>query len=95
MVEVITAYHTLRGPSKLPTLEVKIAREAVYAKKIMAQCTPLRVERNLGFPLTELGTIKKAPEFNLCPNYRGSLTAFEEVWAGAIDAIWQACKRSR
>ncbi len=51
-------------------------------------------EQTLDRNLKVLGTIKQAL-FDMCPSYRGCPTAFEEVWSGAVDAIGQACKRSR
>jgi len=90
--DVIGIYPKLRGPSKLPTLAVKLAREAVFGQKVMTQCTPLGLREKPGLPLQELLLIKKEI-FLLLPDYWGCPSTFESVWADCIAAIGQACKR--
>ena len=60
----------------------------------MSQCTPMGCGDKPGLPLKELNLNKQAL-FKLCPDYWGCPAAFEPVWADSVDAIGQACKRSR
>ena len=55
----IAHYPNLKG-SKLPTLAVKLAKEAFFGERIMKQCTPLGGRELPGLPTAELSKLKEA-----------------------------------
>ena len=88
--DVFARYPTLRG-SKLPTLAVKLAKEAFFEKKLMKQCTPLGGRELPGLPTAELSKLKEAL-FSRNPQYWNNIADFEAVWSECIASIGQACK---
>ena len=92
--KVIEANHKLSKVSKVSTLAVKIAREAVFGETVMKKCTAMGSRDLPGLPRKELFEIKKAL-FDLFPSYWSSCEEFESVWATCIESIGQACKRLR
>ena len=91
--DVIARYPNLKG-AKLPTLSMKLAKEAVFGEKIMKQCTPLGSRSLPGLPTAELNNLKEVL-FRHSPQYWGNTAEFESVWSDCIESIGQACKRLR
>lgn len=94
MNDVIEQNHKLANQSKVSTLAVKIARDAVFGPKLMRQCTPLGVRDLPGLPRAELYELKKTI-YELFPALAKSPENFEPIWSQCVDAIGQACKRMR
>lgn len=92
--QVIEANHKLSKISKVSTLAVKIARDAVFGESVMRKCTAMGSRELPGLPRKELFEVKKAL-FDLFPSYWKSSEEFESVWATCIESIGQACKRLR
>ena len=92
--EVIEANHKLSKVSKVSTLAVKIARDAVFGEAVMRKCTAMGNRELPGLPRKELFEVKTAL-FDLFPSYWRSSEEFETVWATCIESIGQACKRLR
>lgn len=80
--------------TKVSTLAVKIAKEAVFGEMVMRKCTPMGSRELPGLPRKELFQIKQAL-FDLFPSYWKNSEDFETIWATCIDSIGQACKRLR
>ena len=76
------------------TLAQKLAKEAFFGEKVMAQCTVLGCRDQPGLPTDELKQLK-ATIYGLFPQYWASPSEFEVIWANCVDAIGQACKRLR
>lgn len=91
---VIENNHKLAKVSKVSTLAVKIAKEAVFGEMVMRKCTPMGSRELPGLPRKELFEVKQAL-FDLFPSYWKNSEDFESVWAACIDSIGQACKRLR
>lgn len=88
---VLRLYRKLCVESKVSTLFVKLAREAVIGATVMSRCTPLAGGKKPGLPLRELNELKQII-FNVLPNYWGNQGRFDGVWAESLDSIGQACK---
>lgn len=91
--DVIARYPSLKG-AKLPTLAMKVAKEAVFGEKIMKQCTPFGSRSLPGLPTAELDKLKEAL-FRHTPQFWGNPAEFETVWSECTASIGQACKRLR
>ena len=89
--DVIARYPNLKG-GKVPTLAVKLAKEAFFGEKIMKQCTPLGGRELPGLPTTELQQLKEAL-YSTTPQYWSNIADFESVWSDCIASIGQVCKR--
>ena len=87
--DVIARYPSLKG-AKLPTLAMKVAREAVFGEKIMKQCTPFGSRSLPGLPTAELDKLKEAL-FRHTPQFWGNPAEFETVWSECTASIGQAC----
>ena len=91
--DVMARYPNLKG-AKLPTLAMKLAKEAVFGEKIMKQCTPFGSRSLPGLPTAELNKLKEVL-FRHTPQFWGNPAEFETVWSDCITSIGQACKRLR
>lgn len=91
--DVMARYPNLKG-AKLPTLAMKLAKEAVFGEKIMKQCTPLGSRSLPGLPTAELNKLKEVL-FRHTPQFWGNPAEFETLWSDCIASIGQACKRLR
>lgn len=78
----------------MPTLAVKLVKEAFFGKKLMKQCTPLGGRELPGLPTAELSKLKEAL-FSHNLQFWNSIPDFEAVWSECIASIGQACKRLR
>ena len=89
--DVLMKHPKLRCSSKIGTLAVKLARDAVFGDDVMARCT-VAGERGLpGLPMKELQQLKQAlfMQFPVPP------LEFEVLWKTSTAAVGQACKRLR
>ena len=89
--DVIASYLNLKG-AKLPTLAMKLAKEAVFGEKIMKQCTLLGGRGLPGLPTAELNNLKEIL-FRHSPQFWGNTAEFKSVWSDCIESIGQARKR--
>ena len=87
--DVIASYPNHKG-AKLPTLAMKLAKEAVFGEKILKQCTPLGGRGLPGLPTAELNNLKEIL-FRHSPQFWGNTAEFESVWSDCIECIGQAC----
>ena len=69
----------------------KIAREAVFGSKTMAECTPFGTRELKALDVKKLQSIKRAIQ-TFFPCYQAE---FEGIWRACVDAIGQACKFER
>ena len=92
--QVIEKNHKLAKASKIGTLAMKVAREAVFGDRVMKQCTAMGGRGLPGLPREELFRIKSAL-FDLFPSYWRCPEEFESLWSCCVDSIGQACKRLR
>ena len=87
-------FSRLRCESKVGTLAVKLAREALFGDKVMHKCTVMG-ERGLpGLRAAELMELKKIL-FKQFPQLWASRHEFEALWKVSVDSLGQACKRLR
>ena len=89
--DVLMKHPKLRCNSKIGTLAVKLAREAIFGEDVMARCT-VAGERGLpGLPTAELQQLKQVlfMQFPVAPQ------EFESLWKTSAAAVGQACKRLR
>ena len=80
--DVIASYPNLKG-AKLPTLAMKLAKEAVFGEKIMKQCTPLGGRGLPGLPTAELNNLKEIL-FRHSLQFWGNTAEFKSVWSDCI-----------
>lgn len=92
--DVIARYPNLKG-AKLPTLSMKLAKEAVFSKKIMEQCTPLQSRNLSGLPTAELNNLKEVLFRHSLYTMLGSIAELETVKSDCIELIGQVCKQLR
>jgi hypothetical protein len=80
--------------SKFSALAIKLAREVFFGDNVLRQCTP----RGLGdFPALPHDVLNKLKMtlLDAFPVYWSKPDAFELIWATAMEAIGQQCKRLR
>ena len=92
--DVLQKYSTLRQESKIGTLAVKLAREAIFGDDILKLCTPRGWNNMPALPQKELNHLK-AVLFEQFPCFRSCPEQFEKLWATAQTSLAQACKRLR
>ena len=91
---ILCKFSKLRCESKVGTLAVKLAKEALFGDKVLIKCTVMG-ERGLpGLPATELMELKKIL-FREFPHLWASRHEFEALWKVSVDSLGQACKRLR
>lgn len=93
--EVLIKYEKLIVPSKLPTLSVKLAREAFIGQNIMDGSTVRGTRGQRALPTNELQNLKTFLRKMSCPRFFNTEVDFEECWKSCLIAIGQACKNSR
>ena len=76
----------LRCDSKVGTLAVKLAREAIFGDDVMVKCTVMGEREHPGLPAAEL----KRVIFQQFPKLWTSKQEFEPLWKGCVDAMGQA-----
>ena len=92
--DVLQKYSTLKQESKIGTLAVKLAREAIFGDDILKLCTPRGWNDMPALPQKELNHLK-AVLFEQFPCFRSCPEQFEKLWATAQTSLAQACKRLR
>ena len=91
---ILSKFSKLRCESKVGTLAVKLAKEALFRDKVLIKCTVMG-ERGLpGLPAAELMELKKIL-FREFPHLWASRHEFEALWKVSVDSLGQACKRLR
>lgn len=91
---ILSKFSKLRCESKVGTLAVKLAKEALFGDKVLIKCTVMG-ERGLpGLPAAELMELKKIL-FREFPHLWASRHEFEALWKTCVDSLGQACKRLR
>ena len=80
--------------NEMPTLAMKLAREAHFGDEVMAQCTVMRYRDYPRLPSDELCSLKETI-FRQFPALWKDPVEFESVWVACVDTIGQACKRFR
>ena len=94
-MEVLEKYPKLICLSKIPTLAVRLSKEAYFGKSIMAKCTVRGTGSYHALPEEELTEIKGFL-FGLChPRMTTTRCEFENTWKSCVDSIGQACKALR
>ena len=92
---VADKYPKLLVPSKVPTLAVKLAKEAYFGTELMSYCTFKGVGSYHALPQTEVKDMK-AFLFKLTfPNMVSSRVDFEDIWAKCVESVDQKCKQLR
>ena len=66
--EVLSKYPSRCCTSKVKTLAVKVAREAIFGDDVLIKCTVARERELPGLPVYELAQLKQAM-FNLFPQF--------------------------
>ena len=92
---VVEKYPSLLKPSRIPTLALKLAKEAYFGPEVMKHCT---VKGNSGFyalPEEELASLKKYILKLALPRYVSNRYEFEQLWKECTNSIGQGCKHSR
>ena len=89
--DVLIRYQKLRCESRVGTLAVKLAREAVFGTHVLAQCTVSGCRELPALPLRELGQLKEIL-FRQFPSHWKNPAGFELLWATCIGSINQCCK---
>ena len=93
--DVLQKHPNLLGKeSKIGSLAVKLAREAIFGDDILKLCTPRGCNDKPALPQRELNHLK-AVLFEQFPRFRSHPEQFEKLWATAQTSIAQACKRLR
>ena len=92
---VVKKYPSLLKSSRIPTLALKLAKEAYFGPEVMKHCT---VKGNSGFyalPEEELASLKKYIFKLALPRYVSNRYEFEQLWKECTNSIGQGCKHSR
>ena len=92
---VIEKYPKLMTVSKIPTLAVRLSKEAYFGKDIMALCTVRGTGAYHALPKEELSKLKMFLFHQCHPRLIGTHLDFENTWKASIEAIGQACKSLR
>ncbi len=91
---MLSRYPKLRCESKVGTLAVKLAKEAIFGENVQKRCTVIGERTFPGLPISEVNTLKTVL-FRQFPQYWRSKHEFESVWKSCVDSVGQACKRLR
>lgn len=91
---ILQKFSRLRCESKVGTLAVKLAREAIFGDKVLIRCTVMGERELPGLPATELMELKRML-FKQFPQLWAARHEFEPLWKVCVEAIGQACKRLR
>ena len=91
---VVCSSHHLCNAKKLPTLAVKLAKEAVFGNDVLKKCTVAGERGFPGLPVRELEELKRILLMQL-PQFWNTPLQFEPIWKNCCDSIGQACKRLR
>ena len=93
--QVVEKYPRLLKTSKIPTLAVKLAREAYFGPSIMMKCTVRGTSGLPALPEKQLTNLKQFLYKLSVPRFVSSKVEFENVWKSSIESVGQACKNYR
>ena len=93
--DVVKMHPKLVKLSKIPTLSVKLAKEAYFGKDIMAVCTVRGLGNYHALPETELKELKMYLRRLCIPRLVTNHVEFEQTWKVCTESIGQACKALR
>jgi len=91
--DVIAQHRNLLHEDKAGTLCQILAKEAIFGKDVLSQCTVTGKGGSLALPVQEMNNLKKKI-FSLFPMYHSSPEQFEPTWKKCTTAIEQACGSS-
>ena len=93
--EVVMKYPTLLSASKIPTLAVRLAKEAYFGKYVMSFCTFRGIGSCHALPETEVKQMKGFL-YQLCvPKYVTSKIEFECLYKKCVESVGQSCSYLR
>ena len=92
--DVIPRHRNLLHKDSAGTLCQTLAKEAIFGKDLLSQCTVTGKGGTLALPVNEMNNLKKKI-FSLFPKYHNSPEQFEPTWKKCTTAIEQACGRLR
>ena len=93
--EVVEKYPKLLTPSKIPTLAVRLSKEAYFGKEIMALCTVRGTGTYHALPDKELAQLKTFLYEQCHPRFTSTRVEFENMWRACIESVGQSCKGLR
>ena len=91
---VLAKHPKLRCESKVATLAVKLAREALFGDDVLSRCTVSGERAYPGLPVDKVNELKAAI-FQQFPQYWTTKHEFEPLWKSCMESVGQACKRLR
>lgn len=93
--DVVMKYPKLASVSKIPTLAVRLAKEAFFGRYVMSFCTFRGLGSFHALPEKEVANMK-AFLLKLCvPQYVSSRVEFECLYKKCIESVGQSCKALR
>ena len=92
---VADKYPKLLVRSKIPTLAVKLAKEAFFGPEIMSYCTFKGVGSYHALSQAEVKEMKQFLFKLTFPSIVSSRIDFEDVWAKCVESVGQKCKMLR
>ena len=93
--DVVLKYPTLGSASKIPTLAVRLAKEAFFGKHVMSFCTFRGIGSCHALPEAEVADMK-AFLYKLCvPKHVTSKVEFENLYKKCVESVGQSCKSLR
>ena len=93
--EVVEKYPKLLTPSKIPTLAVRLSKEAYFGKEIMGLCTVRGTGIYHALPEKDLADLKKFLHGQCYPRFTATRMEFENIWRACVESVGQACKSLR
>lgn len=93
--EVVEKHPKLLKASKIPTLAVKLAREAYFGPSVMKHCTVRGTSGLHALPEKGLCDLKLFLKKLSLPRFVSNNIDFESIWKSCIESIGQACKNYR
>ena len=93
--EVVEKYPKLLTPSKIPTLAVRLSKEAYFGKQIMGLCTVRGTGIYHALPEKELADLKMFLHGQCHPRFMATRMEFENIWRACVESVGQACKSLR
>ena len=93
--DVVEKYPKLMTISKIPTLAVRLSKEAYFGKEIMALCTVRGTGTYHALPENDLSKLKLFLFHQSHPRLTGTRVEFEHTWKACVESIGQACKALR
>ena len=92
---VVDKYPKMLKESKIPSLAIRLAKEAFFGKEVMSFCTFRGVGSYHALPDTEVKKLKEFLRNLTCPGIISSRPDFEILWKKCVESIGQCCKNLR